>query len=86
MYIFGYTRGGNVPAPKNEGNQMAKKTTVYWVTPLGARRNTFYHGRAVDDPVGLADWWITKSIQEGKAENIKVYKNGRLIVREAIFV
>lgn len=65
---------------------MAKKTTVYWVTPIGARRNTFYSSRAVDDPIGFAAWWITKSIQEGKNENIKVYKNGRLIVREAIFV
>lgn len=78
--------GGNVPAPKNEDKQMKNKTTVYWVTPIGARRNTFYFGRAVDDPVGLAAWWITKSIKEGRDENIKVYKNGRLIVREAIFV
>lgn len=29
MDIFGYTRGGNVPAPKNEGNQMAKKICSY---------------------------------------------------------
>lgn len=74
------------PRQKNEGKTMGNKITVYWVTPIGGRRNTFYSGRAVDDPVWLAAWWITKSIQEGKTENIKVYKNGRLIVREAYFV
>lgn len=65
---------------------MAKKITLYWVTPLGKRRITFYFGPTVDDPVGSAAYWIYKSIQEGKNESIKVYKNGRLIVREAICV
>lgn len=88
--IFGYTRCGNVPAPKNEGKTMANKVTnkvtVCWKTPIGGRRHTFIDTRAVYDTVNMGAYWITTSINEGKNENIKVYKNGRLIIREAIFV
>lgn len=35
--IFGYIRGGNVPAPKNEGNQMEKEYKCVVCSRYGAK-------------------------------------------------
>ena len=59
------------------------RVTVKWNSPLGGNRNTFYAGRAIYDTIGMAAWWIMQSIQDGKDESIRVYKNGRLVAREA---